>query len=198
MLSIRNLSRPGLGPVDLSLAGGEIAALTGPSGAGKSLLLRAIADLDPNEGEVRLDGEARDDIPAPAWRRRVSYVAAESGWWADVVISHFENPAAAIRMLPDLGLDEGALNWPVSRLSTGEKQRLALIRSVTLKPKVMLLDEPTSGLDDDSKSRVEKVLNDLVADGMSLLIVTHDNAQAKRLKASVHRVEGGRLVEGPS
>ena len=195
MLSIRNLSRPGLGPINLTLTGGEIAALTGPSGAGKSLLLRAIADLDPNDGEVRLDGDLRDDIPAPEWRRRVSYVASGSGWWADMVIKHFENPGAAMRLLPGLGLDDEALNWPVSRLSTGEKQRLSLARSIALKPPVMLLDEPTSGLDGETKLLVEKLLSDLAADGASLLIVTHEPEQAKRLQATVHRVESGRLAK---
>ncbi len=69
MLDVRGLRRPGLGPVDLTLAAGECVALSGPSGAGKSLLLRAIADLDPSDGEVSLDGTAREAIPAPAWRR---------------------------------------------------------------------------------------------------------------------------------
>jgi len=60
-----------------------------PSGAGKSLLLRAIADLDPNEGTVKLDGMLREAVPAPHWRSQVTYVAAEPGWWGDTVQEHF-------------------------------------------------------------------------------------------------------------
>ena len=85
MLSVTDLTRLELGPLSFSVEAGECLALRGPSGAGKSLLLRAIADLDPNEGRVSLDGESREDMPAPDWRRRVAYLAAEAGWWADTV-----------------------------------------------------------------------------------------------------------------
>ena len=57
--------------------------MVGPSGSGKSLFLRALADLDPNEGDLRLDGESREAMSGPQWRRRVTYVAGESGWWDD-------------------------------------------------------------------------------------------------------------------
>src|SRR3546814_3694122 len=77
MLTVRNLSRSGLEPTSFELAAGECIALRGPSGSGKTLLLRALADLDLNEGEVLLDDTPRSRIPAPRWRRRVGYVAAE-------------------------------------------------------------------------------------------------------------------------
>ena len=70
MLKIRGLGRPGLDPVDLDVAPGECVAISGPSGAGKSILLRAIADLDPNEGQVSLKDQPREAMPAPDWRRR--------------------------------------------------------------------------------------------------------------------------------
>src|ERR1700682_1757736 len=78
------------GPFELNLGTGACAAITGPSGSGKSLFLRMIADLDPNEGQVGLNGAERASSPAPQWRKRATYVAAESGWWADKVIEHFD------------------------------------------------------------------------------------------------------------
>jgi len=194
MLSIRNLSRPGLGPIDFSLPGGNVLVVMGPSGAGKTLLLRALADLDPSDGDVLLDGDNREDIPAPSWRRRVAYVAAESGWWADGVERHFEDPAAAAKLLPQVNLNADALSWPVSRLSTGEKQRLSLIRTLVQKPQVLLLDEPTSALDDTSKNGVEKLLMSRAADGVSLVIVTHDRLQAGRLGARILMLRDGREI----
>lgn len=195
MLNIRSLSRPGLGPIDLQLAGGAVAAITGASGAGKSMLLRAIADLDKCEGKVSLDGEDRDAMAAPEWRRRVTYLAAESGWWRDRVADHFEDAQAAHRLLPRLGLDEAALEWPVSRLSTGEKQRLALIRSLIQKPQVLLLDEPTSALDPESRGKVEDLLGERIADGLSILIVSHDAEQAKRLGADTNHMANGKFTD---
>lgn len=109
MLSIRHLSGIGFGPVEIKLNGGEVAAIAGPSGAGKSLLLRAIADLDPNQGQVFLDGENRKSIPAPNWRSRVTYVATETAWWADRVGDHFDDQDAATRMLEHVGLGKSAL-----------------------------------------------------------------------------------------
>jgi len=194
MLSIKNLSRPGLGPIDFTLAGGKAMAIVGPSGAGKSLLLRALADLDENDGDVWLDGEDRADIPAPEWRKRVAYVAAESGWWADDVGRHFDDLEAARKLLDQVNLNENALTWPVSRLSTGEKQRLSLIRTLIGKPQVLLLDEPTSALDDDSKERVEALIRSLVADGVSLIVVTHDKSQVQRLGARVMTLKNGQEV----
>ncbi len=74
MLRERQLQRPGLAAAGFDLADGECLTVRGPSGAGKTLLLRALADLDPNHGEVHLDGQARDAMPAPQWRRRVVQV----------------------------------------------------------------------------------------------------------------------------
>ena len=88
MLRVESLRRSGLGPISLAVEDGECLAVTGPSGAGKSLLLRAIADLDPNDGAVFANAGARAEMPAPAWRRVVAYVPAEPGWWGDVAGDH--------------------------------------------------------------------------------------------------------------
>lgn len=200
MLSVRNLKRLALGPVDLDLRPGERVALVGPSGTGKSMLLRAIADLDPNEGDVALDGDGRESMAAPDWRRQVMYVPAHSGWWADKVEPHFEGAMrnAVIELLHRLGLESTALGWEVANLSTGERQRLSLARALAQNPKVLLLDEPTSGLDADNAARVEKIVVQAADDGLGVLFVTHDAAQAERLGHRTVRLENGRLHDPSS
>src|SRR5438094_3327582 len=81
MLQVRDLQTSILKPASFSLSAGEALAVRGPSGAGKTLLLRAVADLDPNEGLVTLDGRERSIFAGPEWRRLVGYVPAEPGWW---------------------------------------------------------------------------------------------------------------------
>lgn len=196
MLRIRGLTRDGLGPIDLDLEAGACTALAGPSGAGKSLLLRAIADLDPNHGQVSLDGTGRDSMLAPAWRQKVGYLAAESGWWEDTVGPHFLDPETSAPLLARLGLlDAGTFEWPVERLSTGEKQRLALARLLENDPRVLLLDEPTAALDPDTRAAVEHIIKDRLAGGAAVLIVTHDEAQAERLAARRLTMTGGQIQE---
>lgn len=197
MISIRDLTGTGIGPISLKLAGGQIAAISGPSGAGKSLLLRAIADLDPNEGTVMLDGDERASMPAPQWRAQVTYLATETGWWAERVGDHFDNKLAAVRLLERIGLGESALDWSVPRLSTGEKQRLALARSLMGKPRVLLLDEPTASLDQANRELIEKLLLARLDDGVSIIIVTHDMQQVKRLKAKSYHLQAGLMEALP-
>ena len=193
-LALSRLRRPGIEPASLAISGGECVALSGPSGAGKSLLLRAIADLDPCEGEVRLDSVARDTMPAPAWRRQVNYVATDAGWWAADVGSHFEHPDAAVVILAELALPRDTLGWQVGRLSTGERQRLALARALALRPRVLLLDEPTSGLDPESTFRVEGLLHRAMTRGAAILMVTHDREQATRMAKRHLKMNHGRLT----
>lgn len=85
MLTVSGLERLHI-CVSFDLQDGECVALQGPSGVGKTQLLR----LDPNEGTIELDGTPREAMPAPAWRRRVTYLAAEPGWWSDTVQEHHE------------------------------------------------------------------------------------------------------------
>jgi len=193
---VDHVRAPGVEAERLELADGGCVAVTGPSGAGKTLLMRALADLDPNEGAVVLDGAGRRAMTAGAWRRKVAYVPAETGWWADRVGEHFPDHAAARERLSALLLDDGALDWQVARLSTGERQRLGFLRAFLMRPRVLLLDEPTSALDTAARDALEAVLTQFLADGGMIVIVTHDAAQAKRLGAQVVRIEAGRLMAG--
>lgn len=195
MLQLENLRRAGVAPVSLSLESGACLAIMGPSGAGKSLLLRAICDLDPSDGDVTLDGRSRMDMSAPEWRRRVVYVPAESGWWSDTVRDHMSDVETALRLAIRLGFPETVLSWSVSRLSTGERQRLALVRALCLKPAVLLLDEPTAALDRDGVAAVEALVREQLGQAVSVVLVTHDRTQAERLAAHVLVMQKGRVME---
>lgn len=192
VLTLKQLKTPLFGPVDLELAQGACAAVSGPSGAGKSLFLRAIADLDDNSGQVALDGVSRSEMTAPDWRRKVAYVPAESGWWAERVDDHFQKAPELTGLLDAVGLSD-ALSWEVSRLSTGERQRLALVRALQTDPEVLLLDEPTSALDPPSVKRVEALLKERLASGCAVLLVTHDPGQPARFSARRYHMAAGKL-----
>jgi phosphate-transporting ATPase len=195
MLSVRDLASAVLGPVSLEVAAGECVAVMGASGAGKSLLLRAIADLDPNDGDVALNGATRNAIAANAWRRQVALVPAESGWWADSVGEHFIAAPADMALLDALGLAAETLTWTVARLSSGEKHRLAILRALSLRPKALLLDEPSASLDETSTGRLEAVLRQQSAEGVPIVLVTHDAAQAERLATRVITMADGRISD---
>ncbi|TQV83194.1 ABC transporter ATP-binding protein [Denitrobaculum tricleocarpae] len=193
MLSVRRLRRPDLLEASLTLADGECLAIRGASGSGKSLLLRAIADLDPNEGEVTLDGVHREDIPAPDWRRQVCYLPAEAGWWADDLGAHFNDWDRASAFFQRLGLEDARKDWPIARLSTGERQRFALSRALAINPRVLLLDEPTSGLDQAAITAVEGLIAERLQTGTGVIWVTHDPVQAERVADRWLYLENGRL-----
>jgi len=195
LLQVRDLRTNILKPASLALAAGECIAVRGPSGAGKTLLLRAIADLDPNQGLVSLEGRDRSTIPGPEWRRLVGYVPAEPGWWAETVGEHFGDWTAAAAVLTKLGFPEEAKSWPIARLSTGERLRLALVRALIVGPKVLLLDEPTAALDLASVEAVESLIADRIWAGLAVLWVTHDAGQARRIARRQLVVEAGSVRE---
>jgi ABC-type multidrug transport system ATPase subunit len=195
-LAVRGLRSPFGGPFTFDVHAGECIAIQGPSGAGKSVLLRMLADLDPHDGDALLDGRAATSMPAPDWRALVVYQAAEPAWWEPTARAHFG--AADLPYvdgaLAALGLAPALLDTPIERLSTGERQRLALVRSLARGPQVLLLDEPTAALDPDAVARVEALLRDRLAQGMAMLVVTHAAEQARRLAQRVFRLEDGKLT----
>lgn len=197
VLRLQQLGRPGLDPVNLSVAAAECLCISGPSGAGKSLLLRAAADLDPHTGEAWLDKEACSSMPAPEWRRRVAYLAAESAWWAETVGEHFRCDADA--RLQSLGLHADFMSYRVSRLSTGERQRLALLRLLCQQPRALLLDEPTASLDPESVQQVEALVAQYRETRAAPVIwVSHDTAQIARVAQRHYRLAAGVLQEVPA
>lgn len=196
MLSIKSLETDLIGPVSLTVPAGNCAAITGPSGSGKSLLLRAIADLDPNRGDVRLGQQDRDQMDACDWRSLVAMVPAETGWWTDNVADHFDTAHDPGPMLADLGLEQ-ALKWSVARLSTGERQRLGLVRALCRMPQAVLLDEPTAALDPQATEQVEGLIRAVLKRGAPVLLITHDTAQANRLGSARYRMRAGKLAPAP-
>src|SRR2546427_2031247 len=168
LLTVRGLGSSFGGPFDLDLAVGECVCVLGKSGSGKSVFLRLVADMDPGSGTVALKGKSRSDWAGPEWRQRVIYQAAEPAWWAQTGAEHFrpgDRQQAAI-LMQALGLDTALLAHPVEQLSTGERQRLALVRSLARNPEVLLLDEPTASLDQSSTLAVEDLLASRMRTGL--------------------------------
>ena len=168
------------GPYSFQIAPGECVSMSGASGSGKSLLLRAIADLDPHGGQVLLGDTASGQVSAPEWRKQVTLLPVESQWWFDEVGAHFPNNDCP--WLEPLGFSAETMGWQVSRLSTGEKQRLALARVLMNHPRVLLLDEPTASLDPNTTATVEQLVADYCRDNnAAVLWVSHDAQQATRV-----------------
>lgn len=182
-LEITRLCFHDRGPYSFRIEGGECVGLQGASGAGKSLLLRAIVDLDPRTGGLRLGAIDADAVAAPVWRRAVGLLPAESGWWLDRVGDHFADFSAVDEdTLAVVGFDQLVRDWEISRLSTGEKQRLAIVRLLDNQPQCLLLDEPTASLDQDLTARVEQLLLTYgETHGAPILWVSHDPAQLVRV-----------------
>ena len=192
-LRVHNLFIHGVGPVSLDIEKGECVGLSGPSGSGKSLFLRAIADMEPHGGTICLDGTEQALIPAAAWRRQVGLLLSESTWWSDTVGDHFAMSAAS--GLNRLGFDAGIMTWPVSRLSSGERQRLALLRLLENQPHLLLLDEPTANLDEETSAKVEELIRAYREETDAAVVwVGHQRAQLNRVASRFFAMESGRMI----
>lgn len=179
--------------VSLQVGSGAVVCISGASGSGKSRLLRAVADLEPHDGRIYLDDTEQVSLPAHEWRKRVVMIPADSQWWFDEVGAHFAENAR--HTMPEaLGFPPGVMDWPVSRLSSGERQRLALWRALAKAPDALLLDEPTANLDDDMTAAVEAwLLDEIRRRNLAVLWVAHDQGQIRRVANHHYRISGSQL-----
>jgi polar amino acid transport system ATP-binding protein len=202
--------------IDLTVQKGSVVCVLGPSGSGKSTLLRCINLLEPpNEGRIVLEGKeitggaSGDDIDYV--RRRVGMVfqqfnlfphksALENVRLAQETVlrrSREEATAKARELLGRVGLSDKADEYP-DRLSGGQQQRVAIARALAMDPHVMLFDEVTSALDPELIKEVLDVLRELAAEGMTMVVVTHEIGFARDVANDVVFMDEGVIVEeGP-
>lgn len=203
--------------VDLALAERETVCVIGPSGSGKTTLLRCMALLEePTDGWVTMAGRR---IAAPLSDRAVRSSAREVRSEIGMVFQHFNlwphktvlqniihapmkvrgmSRDAAIStaegLLEKVGLADRKDAYP-ARLSGGQQQRIAIARALAMNPKVMLFDEPTSALDPELRQEVLQVMKSIAAEGMTMMMVTHEMNFARRFANRVVFMDGGNIVE---
>ncbi len=196
LFNIKDLCFLHCGPINFQIKSSEILGLSGDSGSGKSRLLRALADLDEHQGEIQLDGNDQQNIVAHEWRKKVALLPAETSWWFDTVEAHFydANNENFLNNLGVLGFSKNVLQWSVARLSSGEKQRLGLLRLLENNPHILLLDEPTANLDKNNTQLFENFIKHYLSLNKACAIwVSHDAEQLQRVSTLQYVIENGKL-----
>ncbi len=206
-----------LSRVDLALREREVVCVIGPSGSGKTTLLRCLALLEqPAAGRITMRGQVvSQPRPDAAVRQAARAVRAEIGmvfqqfnlWPHMTVLANvIEAPmrargtlrAQAVadgeRLLAKVGMAEKRDAYP-ARLSGGQQQRVAIARALAMNPAVLLFDEPTSALDPELRREVLLVMRNLAAEGMTMMVVTHEMGFARRMASRVVFMDGGGIVE---
>jgi polar amino acid transport system ATP-binding protein len=196
--------------IDLDIGRGEVVCVIGPSGSGKSTNLLE----EPTAGQVFVGGtEVTDlDVDIDAVRRRIGMVFQQFNLFPHVsvtenltlpqrrVLGRGKEQAAGVarRNLERVGLSDKAAAYP-SQLSGGQQQRVAIARALSMGPEVMLFDEPTSALDPELVGDVLAVMRQLAAEGMTMMVVTHEMSFAREVADRVVFMDGGVIVEeGPA
>lgn len=204
-VSIVRTGRRVLDQVTASIPAAGITVISGPSGAGKTTLLRLCNRLEvPDAGRVCYRGQPLDELDPLLLRRRVGLVFQRPtpfpGSVADnLAVAH---PDASIgelsTALTRVALDPGLLDQEARTLSGGELQRMCLARTLVTQPETLLLDEPTSALDAQPKQVFEHAARDLAAQGITIIWVTHDDAQARRVSDRIYQLRDGHLTGAPT
>jgi len=197
------------------LSKGEVVALIGPSGSGKSTILRVLMGLThPTGGEVLIDGapvDYRRPSSVRAARDRMAIVFQQYNLFQNMDVMRnvtiapvkikrrrrAEVEAEAVKLLAKVGLADKHHAYP-DELSGGQQQRVAIARALALKPEILLLDEVTSALDPELVNEVLDSIRALAADGMTMLIVSHEMAFVREVASKVVMMDKGVIVEeGP-
>lgn len=190
---------------------GEVVVIIGPSGSGKSTFLRCMNKLEEiTDGEVIVDGKNLTDkhIDINKVRENVGMVFQHFNLFPHMNVTQNlmlapvelkkatkeESKERAIHMLKKVGMDDKAEAYP-EQLSGGQKQRVAIARALCMTPDIMLFDEPTSALDPEMVGEVLQVMKQLAADGMTMIIVTHEMGFAREVADRVLFMDGGYIVE---
>lgn len=207
--------------IDLEVQRGEVACLLGPSGSGKSTFLRCVNHLDKiTAGRLYVDGELvgyreKNGILYEISEKQAAQQRSDIGMvfqsfnlfpHRTVIENIIEAPMQvkrvpedkarkrAMELLEEVGLAAKADNFPV-QLSGGQQQRVAIARAVAMDPKLMLFDEPTSALDPELVGEVLRVMKDLAAQGMTMLVVTHEMGFAREVADKIFFMDGGVVLE---
>jgi polar amino acid transport system ATP-binding protein len=195
--------------VDLSVDEQEVVVVIGPSGSGKSTLLRCVNRLEEVQaGEIRLGGQAVSETDANAVRQRVGMVFQSFNLFPHMTalenvavgpqkvrgVPGDEASARARTLLDRVGLGDQTDSYP-GALSGGQQQRVAIARALAMEPEVMLFDEVTSSLDPELVGDVLGVIRDLAAEGMTMLVVTHEMGFAREVCDRVVLMADGEVVE---
>jgi putative ABC transport system ATP-binding protein len=191
-----------LNAVTCRIPASACTALVGPSGAGKTTLLRLLNRLEePVGGTVTFQGRLLPDWDVLTLRRRVTLVGQQPVLLTDTVLDDLrvgrrdlDEPRAAA-LLERVHLSAAYLHRATVGLSGGEAQRVCLARALAVNPQALLLDEPTSALDAVGAATVERVVRELAVDGLTVVLVSHNTAQARRVSDQVLVLDSGRLVE---
>lgn len=196
---------------NLDVKQGEVVAIIGPSGSGKSTLLRSLNLLEePTAGEIYFEGVnlASKDVDINKHRQKMGMVfqhfnlfphktVLENITMAPLALklkNQKEAEENALKLLERVGLAEKASEYP-NMLSGGQKQRIAIVRALAMEPEVMLFDEPTSALDPEMVGEVLDVMRELAAEGMTMIVVTHEMGFAREVSDRVIFMSDGRIVE---
>ena len=195
--------------IDLEVADKEVVVIIGPSGSGKSTLLRSINYLDvPSKGKISIDGKELSASDINRVRAEVGMVFQRFNLFPHMTVldnitlaprkvwktTREEAEKDARMLLEKVGLADKAEAYP-EQLSGGQQQRVAIARALAMKPRLMLFDEPTSALDPEMVKEVLDVMRSLAAEGMTMVIVTHEMGFAREVGDRLLFVDDGRIIE---